>query len=198
MHTTPLSVAVGSANPVKLAAARAVLAWAAPGATVESVTVWGSKLTSLIELIVACARNARTPAALATMIATRSGITISGLRNHGLRRCLRRFRTFLTGWEMESWFKGAVIAGGMSLASSSGNQTVPPKRLRLAGTRGDAVNVNSFPHPAQKRSSTGPESPHREQTRVWPPVARFIHSAFSLAADPGRRSSADFRESDSS
>ena len=39
MHTTPLSVAVGSANPVKLAAARAVLAWAAPGATVESVTV---------------------------------------------------------------------------------------------------------------------------------------------------------------
>ncbi|MBK7905672.1 MAG: inosine/xanthosine triphosphatase [Gemmatimonadetes bacterium] len=39
MHTTLLSVAVGSANPVKLAAARAVLAWAAPGAIVESVTV---------------------------------------------------------------------------------------------------------------------------------------------------------------
>ncbi len=32
-------VAVGSANPVKLAAARVVLAWAAPGATVESIAV---------------------------------------------------------------------------------------------------------------------------------------------------------------
>lgn len=33
------SVAVGSANPVKLAAARAVLAWAAPGAVVAPITV---------------------------------------------------------------------------------------------------------------------------------------------------------------
>lgn len=33
------SVAVGSANPVKLAAARAVLAWAARDATVEPITV---------------------------------------------------------------------------------------------------------------------------------------------------------------
>lgn len=39
MDTTLTSVAVGSANPVKLAAARAVLAWAAPGSTVEPVTV---------------------------------------------------------------------------------------------------------------------------------------------------------------
>jgi inosine/xanthosine triphosphatase len=39
MHTTLTSIAVGSANPVKLAAARAVLAWAAPGSTVTSVTV---------------------------------------------------------------------------------------------------------------------------------------------------------------
>ncbi len=39
MDTTLTSIAVGSANPVKLAAARAVLAWAAPGSTVEAVTV---------------------------------------------------------------------------------------------------------------------------------------------------------------
>jgi inosine/xanthosine triphosphatase len=39
MDATIKRVAVGSANPVKLAAARAVLAWAAPGATVEPITV---------------------------------------------------------------------------------------------------------------------------------------------------------------
>ena len=39
MDDTIRSVAVGSANPVKLAAARAVLAWAAPGATVAPTTV---------------------------------------------------------------------------------------------------------------------------------------------------------------
>jgi len=39
MQTTIGRVAVGSANPVKLAAARAVLAWAASGATLEPVTV---------------------------------------------------------------------------------------------------------------------------------------------------------------
>ena len=39
MTETILRVAVGSANPVKLAAATAVLAWAAPGAAVAPVTV---------------------------------------------------------------------------------------------------------------------------------------------------------------
>lgn len=39
MEPTIQSVAVGSANPVKLAAARAVLAWAAPAATVQPITV---------------------------------------------------------------------------------------------------------------------------------------------------------------
>lgn len=39
MDATIKRVAVGSANPVKLAAACAVLAWAAPGATVEPITV---------------------------------------------------------------------------------------------------------------------------------------------------------------
>lgn len=39
MDATIKRVAVGSANPVKLAAARAVLAWAAPSASVESSTV---------------------------------------------------------------------------------------------------------------------------------------------------------------
>lgn len=39
MTDTILRVAVGSANPVKLAAAAAVLAWAMPGATVAPVTV---------------------------------------------------------------------------------------------------------------------------------------------------------------
>ena len=39
MTETMRRVAVGSANPVKLGAVRAVLAWAAPSATVEPVTV---------------------------------------------------------------------------------------------------------------------------------------------------------------
>lgn len=39
MTETMERVAVGSANPVKLGAVRAVLAWAAPAATVEPITV---------------------------------------------------------------------------------------------------------------------------------------------------------------
>ncbi len=39
MTETMRRVAVGSANPVKLGAVRAVLAWAAPSATIEPVTV---------------------------------------------------------------------------------------------------------------------------------------------------------------
>ncbi len=39
MPPTIRSVAVGSSNPVKLAAARAILAWAAPGATVTALPV---------------------------------------------------------------------------------------------------------------------------------------------------------------